>query len=91
MALVAGRLLGGTVDAGTGVEVLDVVEAGAAPGPERPGTRLPRRTDDEGEAREKGLSGAGCSYGKTMESLMTVRTRCANGRDGCVLDARNTL
>ena len=61
------------------------------PGPERPVPRLPRRMDDEGEAREKGDTGAGCSYGMTVEYLLTVRTRCANGPAGRVLDARKAL
>ncbi len=61
------------------------------PGPERPVTKLPRRMDDEGVAREKGDTGAGCSYGMTVECLMMVGTRCANGPAGRVLDARKAL
>ena len=36
-------------------------------------------------------TGAWCTYGKASESLITVSTRSANGRDGRVLDARKAL
>ena len=60
-------------------------------GPERPipGTKV------EG-SRPSGLTptvptGAWCTYGKDSESLITVSTRSAKGRDGRVLDARKAL
>ena len=53
----------------------------------RDGPLLDRRCKVRGEAWHY-PTGAGCTYGMTVEYLLTVGTRCASGRDGRILGAR---
>ena len=55
----------------------------------RDGPLLDRRQDVDGEAWHY-PTGAGCTYGITVEFALTVGTRCASGRNGRILGARNT-
>ena len=53
----------------------------------RDGPLLDRRQDVDGEAWHY-PTGAGCTYGMTIENSLTVCTRCASGRNGRILGAR---
>ena len=55
----------------------------------RDGPLLDRRCEVRGEAWHY-PTGAGCTYGMTVEYALTVGTRCASSRNGCLPAARNT-